>query len=112
MGPGCPLKPTGRWLVSSRGLGVRKVEWGLLWTALSLGLMERGSGKGGLGHHSVPGYRSPWSSLDVDTHLTCLLSWKILFSPGLLIKAMGACAQEGEGIFPHLGLLNFISFLV
>lgn len=49
---------------------------------------------------------------DVDTHLTCLLSWKILFSPGLLMKAMGACAQEGEGIFPHLGLLNFISFLV
>lgn len=82
-------------------LGVRKVEWGLLWTALSLGLMERGSAKRGLGHHKLPGYRDPWSSLDMVTHLTCLLSWKSLFSSAVLIKAMGACAQVGEGTVPH-----------
>ena len=74
-------------------LGVRKVEWGLLWTTLSLGLMERGSVKRGLGHHRFLGYRDPWSSLDTGTHSTCLLSWKILFSPAVLIKAMGACVQ-------------------
>lgn len=74
-------------------LGVRKVEWGLLWTTLSLGLMERGSVKRELGHHRLLGYRDPWSSLDTGTHSTCLLSWKILFSPAVLIKAVGACAQ-------------------
>lgn len=40
-------------------LGVRKVEWGLLWTALFLGLMERGSAKRGLGHLKLLGYRDP-----------------------------------------------------
>lgn len=92
-------------------LRVRKVEWGLLWTALSLGLMERGSVERGLGHHRLLGYSDPWSSLDVGTHLTCLLSWKILFSPAVLIKAMGVCAQVGEGTVPHTGLWTFIFFL-
>lgn len=90
MGPGCPPKPIGKWLVSSRGLGVRKVEWRLHWTALSLGPMQRWAGGNGPGHHKLPASRSPWSPLDVDTHLTCLLCGKLLSSPGLLIQAKGS----------------------
>lgn len=63
-------------------LGFRKVEWVLLWTAFSLSVMERGEGRSGRDHHRLPGYRSPWSPLDMDTHLTCSLSEKLLFSPG------------------------------
>lgn len=76
-----------------------------------LGPDGEGSGGSGPGYHRLPGHRSPWSPLDMDTHLTCLLPGKHLSSPGLLIKAEGAYAQAGEVILLHCGLLSFISFL-
>lgn len=111
MGPSCPLKPTGRWLVSSHGLEGQESRVGTPLDSFVLGSDGEGVSGEGLGHHRLLGYRDPWSSLDVGTHLTCLLSWKILFSPAVLIKAMGVCAQVGEGTVPHTGLWTFIFFL-
>lgn len=46
MGPGCPLRPTGKWPVSSRGFGGQEGRVGT--HSLSLDLMERGQKGEGL----------------------------------------------------------------
>lgn len=63
MGSGCPPKLTGRWLVSSRGLGGQEVERGLLQIALSLGLMERGQEGVGLAITGCQGTGAPGQPL-------------------------------------------------
>lgn len=87
MGPGCPLKPTGRWLVSSCGLGGPECRVGTPLGCFVLGPDEEEVRFMGL---AITGCR-----VQKPCHLlTCLFPGKLLSILCLLIKAEGAHAQE------------------
>lgn len=72
MGPGRPLRPTGKWPVSSCGFGGEEGRVGT--HSLSLDLMAKGQRGEGL-PSQVPRCRSHWSLL-TWARWTCLLSGK------------------------------------
>lgn len=76
MEPGCLLKPTERWLVSSYRHELRKAKWRLHWASLFLGQKGLRSGKSGPGlvwPLQLTGYRNPITSCPACSQEALLL---------------------------------------